>query len=497
MSTEPVLTAKEAKAWDEYSIRQAGVDSKLLMGWAAQSVARAMQDLQLLGPGKKILVLTGSGNNGGDGLALAWLLFTEYNQSVELCCVQKPKTPDALYFFELVKKVSKKKSSQIQFIRLPLLAESKADVIVDAMLGIGFHGKLKPALQKAINFSNNSGSVRLAVDIASGVYANGDAFEHESFKAHYTLAIGSHKVGSLTEPGCFFSGKNQVVPIGFAPYDLPDRRTAQVQKLRSLRKPDGHKYTSGSVVFYGGSRGMEGAMILSVRAFLQLGGGMTKLCSDSRAFKKQILEVLPESQVFEEEDAATSFVKVFCDSKTQLGVLGMGLDHDPGPAFWKKVLAAKGKVLVVDGGGLRFLSKHLGLLSKHQLKALVLTPHKGEWQDLLKKQSNNIFEDLSAFAEQNSCFMIAKGYGLFIMSRHNTARFFLQQEFSLATAGTGDILNGVLANYLLREADILAALEQACFAYLQAAKTARGTNMETLVPSDLIQKLKDNHNAIL
>lgn len=242
---------------------------------------------------------------------------------------------------------------------------------------------------------------------------------------------------------------------------------------------------------------MEGAMILSVRAFLQLGGGMTKLCSDSRAFKKQILEVLPESQVFEEEDAATSFVKVFCDSKTQLGVLGMGLDHDPGPAFWKKVLAAKGKVLVVDGGGLRFLSKHLGLLSKHQLKALVLTPHKGEWQDLLKKQSNNIFEDLSAFAEQNSCFMIAKGYGLFIMSRHNTARFFLQQEFSLATAGTGDILNGVLANYLLREADILAALEQACFAYLQAAKTARGTNMETLVPSDLIQKLKDNHNAIL
>ena len=497
MIPDAVLTGEEAKAWDDYSIKQVGVQSTLLMGWAAKSVASALYDLKLIDQQKKILVLIGSGNNGGDGLALAWLLLTEYNCPVHICCAQKPKTPDATYFFELIKNVPLSDESKIHFILSSDIKGLDPDIIIDAMLGIGFKGELKQEIQNIIAISNSLSSLRVAIDISSGIDASGQSFEHDVFKAHHTLAIGCHKVGSLIEPGCFSSGKNQVVPIGFAPYTFPNRRTAWKSQQPMLRKPRGHKYSSGSAVFYGGSYGMEGALILAVRAFIQLGGGLAKVSCDSPGFKKDIIQLLPESQVLVEKNAAAGFLTSFCDSRTHLGVLGMGLDHDPGREFWEKIFEAKGKVLIVDGGGLRFMANYLDLVRQHKLEALVLTPHKGEWQDLLSKESKNIFEDLSSFAHQNSCFVIAKGYGMFITNRHNVARFFLQQEFSLATAGTGDILNGVLANFLLRGSDPLMALEQACLAYLSAAKTARGANMETLLPSDLIQALKDGHDAVL
>ena len=138
----------------------------------------------------------------------------------------------------------------------------------------------------------------------------------------------------------------------------------------------------------------------------------------------------------------------------------MGLASDPGEKFWSSILQTEDKILLIDGGGLRFLAKYTSLLQNHKLKSVILTPHAGEWNALLGQKPANIFDSISQFAERHNCFLVAKGPGLFVKLEW-PGYIFKQQEL-LATE-YGRYFN-VLANYLLARG---CTLEQGLELYLQ------------------------------
>jgi len=502
----PVLDSIEAAQWDQLSI-SAGITSTTLMSWAAYSVFQEITHLDNFNNYTDIHILTGPGNNGGDGYALAWLLGTSVDKNIFIWKFQEPATRDSKYFAEIC---SKNESANIAINDISMFRSidlSHTSIIIDAIFGNGLNKNLPDQIQKIITLINrNQKPLKVAIDISTGLSANGSIFNAEPFKADITVTFGAYKIGHLIEPGILYAGKVMVKPVGFISQLQPSRRLISPNAIPPLRKENSHKYKNGVAHIFGGSSGMEGAAIMAAYAFLALGGGLAKIYTTSLDLKN-ILSILPEIMVISNNDPK-KIEDLYLDAlenKTEnsICIIGPGKAEILSSSFLQTILNIDINV-IIDGSSLKNIYSHRDLFRKQKSATLIFTPHLSEAESLLQKKITNIRDAALEIVNNYSSHIYFKGPGGFITFYPYSEEVFVNsKEYQLSTGGTGDILCGVIANMLVRKMPVEKALESAVYLYSKSAtkvSTSYTNNYKQvrdfLLPSELIEELRKTMTSL-
>ncbi len=492
----PVLDAAAMREADRWAIDEQGIPSLELMETAGEALGEAVVGL---GPEGPIRVLCGKGNNGGDGIVAARLLAERgFEVEVLLLWPAEELRPDARANLERWHGKTRELGSGEA---AGALRGSAA--VVDAIFGTGFDGEPREPALAAIEALNASGSPVVAADIASGVDASTGVVAGAAVRATATVSFHAAKVGHYVAPGKAHTGRLEVVPIGI-PAGAPGRAAAGLigpGVLADLprRGPASSKFSSGHVLVVGGSRGMTGAVCLAAQAAARAGAGY--VAAGVPAPLEQILETkltevmtlgLAEGESGGLGPAALEPVLKRAEGTSCL-VLGPGLGRsEPAAALARELVSRLEVPLLIDADGLNALGD--GLERARADRPRVLTPHAGELARLLSTDSSAVgaarLESAREAASRSGSIVVLKGDDTIVTDGERVAINSLSSP-ALATAGTGDVLSGVIAALIARGAD---PFEAACAGVLAHARAGRiaaeriGAN-ELVIASDVIEAL--------
>ena len=447
---EPLYTADEMRAAEE---RYPGSEDEL-MERASRAVAE--EAMRRWPDAKRFVALCGAGNNGGDGRIAVEIL--------------RAAGRDAAVADE------------------PL----GADVVLDALFGTGFRGEPRPEAARTIEAINDSGAFVVAVDIASGVTASTGEVSGVAVRADVSVAFHGRKVGHEVAPGRFHAGKVVVADIGLEPVESRNARaTKEILGVVPRRSPQDNKYTAGYVVVVGGSPGMTGAPCLSALAALRADAGYVALAGPKSAipvFEHWVLEAVKRPLPEDDEglvtaDAADEVLELV--SKGGALAVGPGLGRSKGTKELVRRVLAEAKVpAVVDGDAL------FELEPADWPAPRVLTPHSGELARLLGVESAWVdahrLAALDRAVERFECIVLLKGAGT-LVSEPGAGAIVCGGDPALATAGTGDVLTGIIAAFLAKGVEPRLATAAAAVAHTETAREA--PNKNGLIASDLIEAL--------
>ncbi|RQD76234.1 MAG: NAD(P)H-hydrate dehydratase [Halanaerobium sp. MSAO_Bac5] len=411
-----------------------------------------------------ILIFVGKGNNGGDGLAAARFLANwGYKPEIILSSSESELRDINQKNYELALYNKIKCSSYDNLTKTELEAKlKKAELIIDALLGTGIKGEVRGNAEEIIALINDlkqKKAVVLAVDIPSGINGLNGSVLGRAIKADHTAVMAAYKRGLLLFPGADYAGKVKIIDIGIKESVLAKNSEGvqlmtqnKAKEFLPQRKRDGHKGTFGRAAFLAGSRGMDGAPLLSADAALRSGSGLVYLLLaeeiERAAFK--LREVLTKSLPSKNGIISEKAVKSILDFAQKLDVLavgpGLGLNNASKKVI-KEILENLAVPLVMDADALNSISD-LELLKKYQGEIL-LTPHPGEMArliDLSPAQINqNKIEIAQEFAIKYQLNLILKGALTVIAAADG--RIYLNNTGTngMATAGSGDVLTGIVS----------------------------------------------------
>lgn len=464
MKTRTLFDDLESRELDRITIEDRGFSGTELMGFAALSVFKAWEHRFL--SANSVVILSGSGNNGGDGYALAQFLRAE-GLSVSLFCKEGNFSKETIHYKNL--------TSTLGIPSLPLsdfFAEKMGEgtLIVDALLGTGFSGTLQGDIAKAVSEISEAKKrlgekcFLLSLDTVSG-YSAADPIP---FQADAIAEIGCPKVRNVFYP--LEKEKKSFHAIGFLREEFPTRQRlfskAEPDELKSYlgRDLDSHKYKNGSAVFIGGSEGMAGAILSASLAFQELGGGISQILSPSPNVIHRILKKDPSFMVsiLGKDPLSSSFGK-----KAKVVAIGPGLSSAETPKL-KFPLKAK---LILDAGALSAYSNEpLG-------PETILTPHIGEWAQIQGKNYPSLYsalEDARNWTVEKQSYLLLKGSVSVLFTPEGIAYFWDYQEPKLAVMGTGDLLVGVLSYFLAKGEETVEAVRLAQSVLLYCARACKG-----------------------
>jgi NAD(P)H-hydrate epimerase len=497
---DPLWEAAEMRAADKHAIDDAGVPSFDLMERAGAGLARVVAQAAGDGP---IRVVIGKGNNGGDGLVVARLL-REEGRTVDVLAVGNP---DEL-----------QGDAQANLDRLPGDAPLDFDpsrlegssVIVDAMLGTGFEGEPRDPVAGAIRAINEADAFVIACDVPSGVNASTGEVSGDAVEADVTASFHGPKVGLYVEPGKTHSGRIEIVEIGI-PRSAPAPDKAGLISERALdlippRERGGNKFKSGTVVVAGGAAGMTGAPTMAALSAMRTGAGYVQLVVPKPA--ETVIDLrLMEAMVHGVPDADGAHTEEGADKVLELAeragaiVLGPGIGRSDGAvAFARKVARDVKTPLLIDADGLNAHAEELGLLAQREAPT-VLTPHDGELGRLLGIESSEVGEHRIAnarkVAEAANAIVVLKGDDTLVVPPSGPIAVSPGATPALATAGTGDVLSGLIGALLSKEMD---PFEAACAGVLAHARAGRAAadrfGADHVVAGDVIEALPDGLGRI-
>jgi NAD(P)H-hydrate epimerase len=492
----PLYDAPEMRACDAWAISEQGESSLDLMERASLGLARLTARLAL--PGLPIRIVVGSGNNGGDGLAAARLL-REEGRAVDVLAV----TP--------LEKLGS--DARVQLERLPgepplpfdpaLLAGSGA--IVDALLGTGFEGAPREPVADAIAAINAADTPTVACDVPSGVDASTGEVLADAVRADATATFHGSKIGLHVAPGAIYAGDVEVVAIGI-PRGAPAPDTAGLISERVLdlfprRERFGSKFDSGVVAIAGGSRGLTGAPALAALAAARAGAGYVQVAvpeSAQLALALRLLEQMAHGMPEDDGAHALDGVEPFLELAARAGavVLGPGLGRaDSAVAFAREVAARVDTPLLIDADG---LNAHAGALEslRERSAPTVLTPHAGELGRLLERESAAIdahrLASAREAAERSGAVVLLKGDDTVVAAPGGPVAVSPGATPALATAGTGDVLSGLIGALLAKG---LAPFEAAALGTLAHARAGRAAasrhGADHTIAGDVVDALPD------
>lgn len=468
----PLFDAGGIRAVDSWAIEDEGVPGERLMEAAGTALAEAVAGLAPQGP---VRVVCGKGNNGGDGLIAASCL-RGMGFEVEALELEQgaPEDLDAW------------------------LAGSGA--VVDAIFGTGFSGAPREPAARAIEAINRCGAPVIACDIASGVDASSGEVEATAVEADLTVSFHAAKVGHRVAPGKWHTGELRVVPIGI-PAGAPAAPAAgtieaAVLGLPPSRGPRSTKFSSGQVVIAGGSRGLTGAVQMSALAAIRAGAGYATVAVPADlepVFATGQPEVMSAGCPGGDGCLAPASLKPLLKAfdRAAAGVLGPGLGRDPGAIELARDAApAIGAALVIDADGLNAFDGEIVRIAERGAPT-VLTPHAGELGRLLDRSSEEIGARRLAAAREAAraaaAIVVLKGDDTIVTDGDRVAVNALSAP-ALATAGTGDVLSGIVAAMLARGLEPFAAACAAVLAHARAGREAarRIGVAESVIASDVI-----------
>jgi NAD(P)H-hydrate epimerase len=513
-----VVTAEEMRSIDVRTIEEYGVPGVVLMERAGLAVVSKIKEI--FGR-KRVFVVSGSGNNGGDGLVVAKNLFEEgWDVRVFLTSNPEDIKGDALLQYKIAKKYGVPIFPVKQLLTHHSSLITKHSIFVDALLGTGLSKDVTGLLLKVIQLINKIKLPVIAVDIPSGISSDNGQIMGEAIKADYTVTFGLAKRGHFLHPGAQYTGQLFIEDIGF-PSELLTSNNLNVSELTEqevacllpVRKKYAHKGNYGHVLIIAGSRGKTGAAFMAARACLRSGAGLVTIGVPETladVFQTRVTEemalVLPDRGDGTLAEKASGVILDFVERNADVIAVGPGIGVSADTSIILKSLIQHSTApLVIDADGINSLQGDRKILSKSKAP-IILTPHPGEMARLLQRRVREgvkaLISDLLteierdrintaiSFAMETKTHLVLKGVPTIIAEPNGNAYINSTGNPGMATAGTGDVLTGMISGFLgqglkPRDASILGVYTHGLAGDIAASKKG----FYSLIATDIIEKL--------
>jgi NAD(P)H-hydrate epimerase len=491
---DPLPDASEQRTLDQWAIKELGIPGLELMERAGDGLADVVGWTVVSGT---ITVVCGKGNNGGDGLVCARLL-RERGREVRVLLLAGA---DELHG-DAATNLERLPGDAPQRFESGLLEGSAG--VVDAILGTGFSGKAREPAAGAIDAINAlEDAVVIACDVPSGVDASTGEVNGPAVRAAATVTFAAGKPGLWISPGKTCSGEVTVVDIGIPPGGparptiglISDRVTGGIPR----RGRESTKFAAGSVLVCGGSTGLTGAPSMSSEAAARGGAGYVTACvpaSLNLIFETRLLEVMtvpvPDADGSLEPAGADTVLERA--ERADALVLGPGIGRRPGASDFVRTLAQRAQLpVVLDADALNAHAGQLAPLAR-RTGPTVLTQHAGELARLLDSDSGTIeahrLHNARRAAAEAKAIVILKGDDTLVAHPDGRVGVSPGGAPALATAGTGDVLSGLIGAYLAKKMDPFHAACAAVLVHTLAGRLAAETiGSEGVIARDIIELL--------
>lgn len=505
-----VTTSREMLKIEEQAESSFGLDTGLLMERAGQAVAD--EAMRMLPEHGSVVIVCGKGNNGGDGFVAARLLDGYGYKVTVVSLAGRDDFPLA------ARNAYDKLPSGVQLVLdldLATLEQNlkECDLVIDAIFGFSLKGAVRGPAVEVIDLVNRSGRPVLSVDLPSGLEADTGEVYSGAVVADVTVTFTAPKVGMLLYPGQDYVGEYVIADIGI-PESLVEEyasfHVADIEDVRAqlpARGHEAHKKSVGQVLVVAGSRGMAGAAVLSAKGAYRAGAGLVGFAppqSIAPILNAALIEAIVYAQP---ETASGALASAAFESITELSsrydavALGPGLSIEAETtSLVKQLVEETERPLVVDASALTCLVGSTDILRKRKAPTII-TPHVGEMARLFNVSPEDVLCDRLGFAkraqEEFSVVVVLKGARTIICGPGETT-INLTGNPGLATAGTGDVLTGVVAAFLAQGMSAYDAAWAGVYLHGLSADIAVGDiNEYSLMASDVIDYLPEAINHVL
>lgn len=502
-----ILNKSDAYKADKQTIDQQGIESWELMERAGKKAADTIIDLVGYSQ-KKVSVFCGIGNNGGDGLVIARILANkDFSVRVFVTALSDKRSDDFKLNAERLKDKNKTKTENVEFVQIhgredfPDFRED--ETLVDAVFGIGLNRPAEGWLADLFDQINAHNGAKIAIDIPSGLYLDAIPKKNDSvIAADFTIIVQFPKlVFFLPQTGAFV-GRLHIIDIGMDPDFLnqvnPQAELVEMRDIQKILKPRrafSHKGTYGHALIAGGSYGKMGSVVLSAKAALKSGAGKVTALIPSCGYEvlqTSVPEVMTLSSGINELEK--------CDISLKLQSLGFGIGAGTG----KKAGEALENILnqhnfpaVIDADGINLLAQHPHLFDKVPENS-ILTPHPGELKGLIGEWEDDFDKIQKArdFADLHKIILVVKGFNTLVFLR-DRLKVNANGNPGMATAGSGDVLTGILSGLLAQNYTPAQAAVSGVFLHAKAGDIAvRETGEEALIASDILTHIGKAFKAV-
>ncbi len=480
----PILTSKEMYSLDSYLINNVGIESKLLMECAAAYTSLKIREI--IPQNSKILILCGVGNNGGDGLSIVRHLINDYEVSYSIIGDRSNQSKDNKYNYEVLTALNIEETDykKVDF--------NEFECIIDSLFGIGGKAPLNEEITNIVALSNNCECTRIAIDIPTGLNSESGVAYSTTFKADYTFTMYAEKPGMLLNDGKDFCGNIITLDLGVKQSLISSFSSIYKYNSRVTlnRNNNTSKFDYGKCLVIAGSKNMSGAAALTCNSAITAGAGLVYLLTTNinNSLYPEIISFEISNyntSILENEDIRELFDK--SDSIT-IGP-GLGKSDDITEMINSILENYSDKRYIIDADGISALD-----CSKEYKQNITITPHIGEFANLIGINRIDIAENLIKLTKET-----AKKMRINILLKGSTSIISDGEDVILvsdgipemATAGSGDVLSGILGAQVNLNLcpNYLQILANAALTHINAAKNTLN-NGNSIIASDIIKGLK-------
>jgi hydroxyethylthiazole kinase-like uncharacterized protein yjeF len=491
-----ILNSHQIAAADQATIQSKNISSIDLMEHAAKQCFNWMHT-RLQGENIKIHIFCGIGNNGGDGLVIARYLYENgYNINCYIVNFSEKRTKEFLVNYNRLKEIGKWPTiinGENDFPDIPF-----EDIVIDAIFGNGLTRSPEGFTKNLINYINSTKVFTLAIDLPSGLFSDAPVIDKEAvLRAGHVLTFQTPKLAFLLPNNSDFINTWEVLDIGLDSSFIKNLKPS----LHYILKPDivelykprnkwSHKGTFGHTLIIGGSFGKIGAVTLTTKAALKIGSGLVTAYLPKCGYT--ILQIaVPEVMVEVDNDTALEYFN-FKTKATVIGIgPGMGTDEKTVKGFERFIKENK-LPLVIDADAINLLSQNKSLL-KHLPKNTVLTPHPKELERLIGSWKNDFekLEKTANLSKKHAIIIVIKGAHTVIVNGESK-HFNSTGNPALATAGSGDVLTGIITGLISQGYKPINAAILAVYLHGKTADIAISeTGYETFTATSILDYLSD------
>ena len=493
-----VQTKKEAVESDNYAMTNLGVPSQILMENAARSAAEIISEY--VKSHSKICILCGSGNNGGDGFALARHLISMNYSNVYIYSVafESKMSAETLLNYQITQNL---KIPTFKFSNLDQfnLESNEYDCYIEALIGVGGSENLRGFTVDLLKEINLCKGFKIAIDIPAGLNADTGNAHSDSFQADLTVTMYAPKVGMYLHKGRELCGEIKVASLGIPAHHIEEFSSAMIYEKSDIRKIIKHrnnnssKFDYGKVLIIAGSDSYPGAAALTANAAVRAGAGLVFLATTEfhQALFPEVIRINLKKNAegtihYDNKQILKEYI-----SKSDSIAIGPGLSNNSKTINLVKELIAEfpSKKFVIDADGLKAISGS-DILNPN----IVLTPHIYEFAKLVNLSSDeiksNFYELVKKFAESMNCIIHLKSVPA-ITSNGKLQVMTVNGNAGMASGGSGDVLTGIIAGLMAQDTDTFNAASLGAYLHaLSGDLYIEEHSPESLRASDLIEYLK-------
>ena len=505
-----VATAEQMQELDRKSIEVFRIPSIVLMENAGRGATEAILNA-FPGTQKKVAIIAGKGNNGGDGFVIARHLLNR-GIAVKIFLLTDPKSlrGDAEINFNIFQHMKGEvipvpSSKDYQKVRKSL---EYFDLLIDGIFGTGLDAEVRGYYREVIDHLNTLQKPIVAIDIPSGLDANKGKPLGTSIRASLTVTFGLPKVGHLISPGFDYVGILKVVDIGIPKKLVEDEKiqthlleAENIRRWLSIpRRPNTHKGDYGHLLVIAGSVGKTGAAAMACEAALRMGAGLVTLAipkSLNAIMEVKLTEVMTEP--LPETPRQTLSLRAFnailrlCENKRAV-VIGPGLGtYKETQSLVVKLMKTLDLPIILDADGLTSIASQSKTLTTLK-KPLILTPHPGEMARIIGSTPKEVQEDRIGisrdFSQSQRLYLVLKGHRTLIATPQGEVFINPTGNPGLASGGTGDVLTGMIGGLICQGFDILPSLQASIYLHgLAGDQVAQELGEKSLIATDIIKKI--------